>query len=199
MSKIGILGGTFNPIHVGHLLLAQYAYEFAYLDEVWIMPTGFSYLKKDDPVPSGEIRLEMVQRAVEDIPYMFPSDVEIKRKGCTYTYETLEYLHQTYPQHEFFFIIGADCLFTMEKWKNIQALFDQCTVIAALRGNVSEENMEQKRLELVNRFQAKIMLMPFKQLDISSTEIRERIKDKKSVRFLVPDGVLQFISEHNLY
>lgn len=199
MSKIGILGGTFNPIHIGHLILAQYAYDFASLDEVWIMPTGFSYLKKDDPVPDGKIRFAMVEKAVQDIDYFKASDIEVLRSGYTYTYETLEYLHVTYPQHEFFLIFGADCLFSMEKWKNIQSLFDQCTVIAAIRGNVSGEEMELKKEELRMKYHANILLMPFKQIDISSTEIRERIRNKKSARFLVPDAVLNYINDNNLY
>ena len=199
MSKIGILGGTFNPIHIGHMILAQYAYEFANLDEIWIMPTGFSYLKKDDPVPSGEIRLQMVEKAVEDIPYMHASDVEVKREGCTYTYETLEYLKQEFPQNEYYFIVGADCLFFIDKWKNSKRLFDACTLIAALRGDVSEEEMEHKCKELSENYQAKVMLMPFKQIDISSTEIRKRIHEKKSAKFMVPDKVLWFIEENELY
>ncbi len=199
MGRIGIMGGTFNPIHMGHLLLAQYALEENDLDEIWLLPTGCSYMKQDDNGVSARERYHMTELAVSDNPYMRCMDIEIKRKGYTYTYETLELLRALYPEQEFYFVFGADCLFSIESWKEPQKIFDNCTVIAAVRSGASIEEMEEKKAELVASFQARIILMPFLQMEISSTVIRRRVKEGKSIRYMVPDVVLKYIEENHIY
>ncbi len=199
MSKIGIVGGTFNPIHIGHLCLAEYARTEFELDEVWLMPTGCSYMKQNDLVLPGETRLAMVECAIQGNPYFHASDLEIKREGYTYTYETLSQLTKQYPEHSFFYICGADCLFTMEKWKLPQEIFRQCTVIAAYRSGSSMEEMEAQRIKLLEKYKANISLMQFIHLEISSTDIRARIKAGKSVRYLLPKSVCDYIENNHLY
>ncbi|MGN1146742.1 MAG: nicotinate-nucleotide adenylyltransferase [Acetatifactor sp.] len=199
MGKIGIMGGTFNPIHMGHLLLAQYALEENALDEIWLIPTGCSYMKRADNEVSAEERYHMTKLAVSENPKMRCMDIEIKREGYTYTYETLEQLRSCYPQHELYFIFGADCLFSIEKWKYPQKIFENCTIIAAVRSGTSIEKMEQKKAWLEEIFHAKIILMPFLQLELSSTAIRQRVKEKKSIRYMVPDAVLHYIEEKEFY
>lgn len=199
MRRIGIMGGTFNPIHMGHLMLSEWARSEFELDEIWLIPTGISYMKSEQEVASGEDRLQMVRLAVEGNPYYRCLDLELRRQGYTYSYETLEELKRQYPGDDFFFIVGADCLFTMENWKSPERIFRCCRLIAAVRNDASPEAMEQKKRELEERFDGEILLLPFLRMSISSTEIRNRICQGKSVRYLVPDSVLTYIEEKELY
>jgi len=199
MRKIGIMGGTFNPIHMGHLLLAQWALDEVKLDEVWVMPTGVSYLKAGRDVTAPEDRYHMACLAVQNNEKFRCCDMEIKREGYTYSYETMIELHDRYPQDHFYFIFGADCLFSIENWKCPEQIFANCTVLAAVRGDMDTEAMQSKIEELKQKYHADIMLLPFMQLEISSTDIRERINMGKSVRYLVPDDVIAYIEEKGLY
>lgn len=199
MSKIGIMGGTFDPIHIGHLMLAEWAADAAELEQVWLIPTGQSYMKADRSILPGNERLHMVRLAIEENDRLKCLDLEIKREGYTYSYETVEELHELYPEHQFYFIEGADCLFTMENWKCPERLLAGCTILAAVRGDVSIQKLEEKRTELLARYGGEIQLIPFLQISISSTEIRRRLSCGESVRYMVPDKVLQYIQHKGLY
>lgn len=199
MKKIGIMGGTFNPIHVGHLMLAEWAKDAMELDEVWLVPTGCSYMKRDCDVAAAEDRYRMTCIAAEGNPQFACKDIEIKRQGYTYTYETLDILRSQYPEYRFCFIFGADCLFTIENWKYPERIFENCTVIAAVRGNAHIEEMQKKITELEHKYNADIRLLPFLQLELSSTEIRRRVREGQSIRYLVPDKVLAYIQKKGLY
>ena len=199
MKKIGIMGGTFNPIHIGHLLLAQWALDAEALDEVWVIPTGCSYMKSNQDMATPDERYHMTCLAVKGNDKLRCSDIEILREGHTYTYETLEELHNRYPEYRFYFIFGADCLYAIEKWKCPERIFAGCSVIAAVRGDASMEAMKAKMKEVEEKYNADIHLLPFLQLEISSTEIRKRIGKGQSVRYLVPDEVITYIEEKGLY
>ncbi len=204
MARIGIMGGPFNPIHTGHLMLAEWAREGAELDEVWFIPTGTTYMKASLESASaaagmpGRERLHMACLAVEDNPAFHCLDLEVQREGRTYTYETLEQLKERYPGDEFFFITGADCLFSIENWRYPQRIFQCCTLIAAVRGEYTLPRMEEKKRELEMSL-GRVILLPFPAVDISSTEIRRRIRQGRSVRYLVPDRVLDYIKEKGFY
>lgn len=197
--KIGIIGGTFNPIHLGHLLLAEWAKDAFSLDRILVMPTGISYLKEGTNVLPGEERLHMVQLALEERTDMVAEELEVRRGGFTYTHETLEALTEFYPQDSFYFICGSDILFSIENWKDPQRIFNLCTLVAAVRGDESMDEMKQKRDELVRKFHANIEVFPFMNFSVSSTEVRNRIKEGKSVTYLVPDKVLAYIEEKGFY
>lgn len=199
MRKIGYLGGTFDPIHVGHLMLAEWALGAADLEEVWIVPTGQSYMKTDHYVLPGAERLHMTELAVEGNGRLRCSDIEVRRQGYTYTYETLEEMCAAYPDTEFCFIQGADCLFSLDSWKYPDRILSSCTVLAAVRGDWDLELLEAKRQELLSKYNGDIVLMPFMQLSISSSEIRERVRAGKSIRYMVPDSVLKYIEEKGFY
>lgn len=199
MRKIGIMGGTFDPIHIGHLVLAQSAMEAEGLDEVWLVPTGCSYMKEDRKVLSPKERYEMTKLAVQENDKMRCLDIEIKREGYTYSYETLEELRKEYPEDLFFFIFGADCLFTIETWKYPERIFANASVLAAMRNGADIAAMELKIAELSQKYEARIRLLSFLNLEISSTDIRERVRVGKSIRYLVPDKVLDYIAEKGFY
>lgn len=199
MKKVGIVGGTFDPIHNGHLLLAEYAKEEFLLDEIWFIPTGCSYKKADKKVLPGTIRYELVNRAIANRPDFKCLDMEIRRSGNTYTYETIQYLNEKYPDYKFYFILGADCLFDLDKWRNPEIIFKGCEIIAAVRNDSDFGQMEKVCKEYKDRYQAKIQLMKFLRMEISSSDIRNRLHHNKSVRYLVPEPVLEFIQEKGLY
>ena len=199
MKRIGIMGGTFNPVHTGHLLLAEWARCEAGLDEIWLIPAGISYRKSQQDIVAAKDRLHMTELAVQGNEYFKCLDLEVKRGGYTYSYETMEELAAACPGDEFYFILGADCLFTLETWKYPERILGCCKLLAAVRDTASMEEMREKKAELENRFGGEILLLPFARLSVSSTEIRTRIRQGKSVRYMIPDSVLTYIEEKGLY
>ncbi len=197
--KLGILGGTFNPIHIGHLLLAEAAFDEVQLDGVMFLPSGQSYMKASDSILPADERLKIVETAIKEHPDFFVSDMEIKRSGNTYTYETLSAIKAIHPNTQLYFIMGADCLFSIENWKNPDKIFDMCTIIAVVRDDVDAAELKEQAEKLKSKFHAKIILLPFLKTEISSTAIRERIKEGKTIRYMVPEAVRIYLSENNFY
>ena len=147
-------------------MLAEQALESAHLDQVWMIPTGCSYLKTKDGITilPGTERYDMVQRAIADNDRFRCLDIEIKRPGNSYSYETMEQLHREYPEHLFYFICGADCLFTMEQWKCADRLFAACEIIAAVRGDADMKGMQEKISQLRNIFLRRYSCSLFEEL-----------------------------------
>ncbi len=199
MKRIGIMGGTFNPVHMGHLLLAEWARVEAGLDEVWLIPSGISYKKAGQEIAPARHRLRMAELAVQGNKYFKCLDLEIKRGGYTYSYETMEELAAAYPEDKFFFILGADCLFTLETWKYPGRLLGCCKLAVAVRDDTPMEALKEKKAQLEQRFGGEILLLPFVRLSVSATQVRERIRQGKSVRYMIPDSVLAYIEEKGLY
>lgn len=199
MRKIGILGGTFDPIHVGHLMLAEWAASSAKLDEVWFVPTGISYMKADRNVLPGQERLRMAELAIQDNDRFRCLDVEVCREGYTYSYETLELFKGACPKDTFYFIEGADCLFSMENWKCPEKILQNAVILAAVRGDISLDRLRDKQKDLVMRFGGEIQLLPFLHCSLSSSEIRNRVRNGQSIRYMVPDSVLSYIEKKGLY
>lgn len=197
--KIGIMGGTFNPIHFGHLLLAEQAMEAYDLDEVLFIPSGNPYMKATEPIVNGNIRAKMIELALEEHPYFRLSSMELERKGPTYTYETLEELKKKDSECTYFFITGADSLLTMETWKNPERIFKNCVVIASVRGTGTEEKIRKIATHLIYEYQADVHILPTRFIDLSSSEIRHRIAGGKSVRYMLPEKVREYIYENGLY
>lgn len=198
-NKIGIVGGTFNPIHLGHLLLAEAARETFNLDRVLFIPSGNSYMKDAKQILDGNNRLHLVELAVRGNPFFEVSAMEIERMGETYTCDTLKILKQKYPETEFYFIVGADSLFHMQKWKNPEIIFQSCHVAAAVRDNMDLSAVKQKAQELQKQYHASVFPVSLGQIDISSTMIRDRIRQHRSIRYMVPASVLQYIEEKHFY
>ncbi len=197
--RTGILGGTFNPIHTGHLILAEQAYNEFGLDEVLIMPSGVSYQKKGMDMPDKDTRLEMCRIAVGDIPYFRISDMEIRRDGDTYTADTIEELNRSEPDTDLYFILGGDSLRGMKNWKDPDRIFKGCTVLAALRDRDSIESVSDLIGEYEKEYGAKISILHTPNIDISSSMIREFIREGRSVRYYVPESLRAYLLENGIY
>lgn len=200
MAKIGIMGGTFDPIHNGHLLLGKQAYEEYGLDEIWFMPSGQPPHKKDHEITDTASRCEMVRLAIQDYPYFKFSDFEIKRAGNTYTAETLFLLKEAYPEHRFFFIIGADSLYQLEHWYHPELVAEQAILLAAVREYpAAPRTMEEQAQYLDAKYHADIRLLHCSEIDLSSSELREMKSRGKRIYKYVPKHVEEYIDSHHLY
>lgn len=194
--KIGIMGGTFNPIHNGHIALAEAAYKTFSLDKILFMPSGKSYMKQH--VLENEKRVAMVAKAIESIPYFELSTIEVERSGNTYTSETLQQLTQQNPDIQYHFIMGADSLFHIEKWKNPEVIFELSTLICMMRDDYDMTDIKDKGAELMQKG-ANILYLNVPKIDISSTDIRNRVKLHQSISDLVPEKVAKYILQEHLY
>ncbi|MBM6803191.1 nicotinate-nucleotide adenylyltransferase [Mediterraneibacter glycyrrhizinilyticus] len=198
--KIGIMGGTFDPIHIGHLLLGEFAYENFHLDEIWFLPNGNPPHKTtDESGVSLDDRIEMVKLATDDVPYFRMNLYEASSKKHSYTYSTMRALREMYPEHEFFFILGADSLFSIEQWKNFREIFPSCTILAAMRDDKDTESMQAQIRYLNGKYGADIRLLQAPLVEISSTTIRRRAENGLSIRYMVPDVVSEYIQSNALY
>lgn len=198
IKKTGIMGGTFNPIHYGHLLLAESAREDLLLDQILFMPSGNSYMKDSASIASKADRIAMTSLAIEGNPYFKLSTLETDREGATYTCDTLKQLHDLLPEHELYFILGADSLYSIERWKNPASIMNNCTLVASVREG-SLGNIKEKADFLRQEYDAQIHLLPERNIDISSTEIRNRLKEGRSIKYMIPDPVLEYIKEKGMY
>lgn len=199
MKQIGIMGGTFDPPHLGHLMIAEQMRETLNLDQVRFMPNGQIVYKETSRMATPKQRLEMVRLAIQGNPAFVVDTTEIDWVGTTYTYQTMEFLTQREPDAEFTFLMGADSLDYMERWKYPERIFSCCKIAAVLRPGFSLKHMQEKQRELESRFGARITLVESPQILLSSTELRQRLKDGKSVRYLIPEAVDAYIKKHGLY
>ena len=199
--KLGIMGGTFDPVHMGHLLIAENARCALSLDQVLFVPAGRPWLRGDAKVSEGHHRLRMVELAIEGNPAFSATDIEIDRPGPTYTVDTLETLKDDYGEAtEFFFIIGSDALVNMDRWRSPARLFELSTL--AVFGRSDGEDSLVLTYRLTHQFPQivdSVVWMGRSLTSISSTDIRRRLAADEPVRYMVPDSVEQYIREHGLY
>lgn len=191
--KVGIMGGTFDPIHIGHLLAAESARDAFVLDEVWFMPSHIPP-HKENVGASGEMRLEMTEEAIYGHPSFRTLDWEVKREGVTYTIDTAEELRHTYPDIDFHYIIGADMVNYLPKWHRIGELVEMLTFIGVNRPG-SELDLDK----LPPGISKSVKLADMPLLDISSSMIRERAAAGMSIRYMVPDRVYDYIIRREMY
>lgn len=198
--KIGIMGGTFDPIHNGHLMLGRYARDLFRLDEIWYMPNGTPPHKSSASIESKTShRVEMVRLAIEQEPEFRLELYEVNRKDVNYSYLTMEHFKEKYPEHEFYFIIGADSLFAIEKWKCPERLLKTCTILAAYRDGKNKNEMEAQICYLNQKYGADIRLLNTPDVDIASSEIRKSLKKRDSINEKVPKVVCDYICKNHLY
>ncbi|MDE7184554.1 MAG: nicotinate-nucleotide adenylyltransferase [Lachnospiraceae bacterium] len=195
-NRVGIMGGTFNPVHYGHLRLALSAQEQILLDKVLFMPSGTSYMKNN--VLETQKRVDMVALAIEAYPRFELSLIETQKMGNTYTFETLHDLTKTNPDTQYFFIIGADSLFQIEQWKCPEQIFQSATLVCAVRDDYTLDTIHKKGDDL-SKLGADIVYLNTPKWDISSTEIRARVRQGIPIHDLVPPKVVYYIEQEHLY
>ena len=200
--KIGILGGTFDPIHLGHLIIAEQARDQYGLDRVLLIPSGHSYFKdnRSKKVLPAQTRLQMTKIAAQDHAPFEVSDIEVNRPGNTYSFETLEELKALYPESELFFIVGADTVCSMRTWKEPERIFAVCTILSAIREDQVDPDRLREESEALSRdYGARILPVSIPNIGISSTDIRRRAEAGKSIHYLVPSALESYIIETGIY
>lgn len=199
MSRVGIMGGTFNPVHLAHLAIAHGAYRQAYLDKVIFMPTGNPPHKSSEDIISGKHRCEMIKLAIKDIPYFEFSDLEFQREGKIYSAQTLEIFHEKNPEDALFFIMGADSLFSIESWYMPQKVMELAGIICIGRDGVSDEHLEKQADLLRERYNAHVQFVDIPQMDISSSDIRNGIRKSQDMGRYLPAEVWEYIKRNGCY
>lgn len=189
--KVGLYFGTFNPIHAGHLIIANHMAEYSGLDQIWMVVTPHNPLKKKNTLLDDHHRLQMVFLATEDYPKIKPSDIEFRLPQPNYTVHTLAHLQEKFPTHEFSLIMGEDNLNSLHKWKNYEVILQNHHIYVYPRINPDPLNPELENHPHIHHIDAPV-------IEISSTFIREGIKEGKNVQPLLPHKVWQYI-EHNLF
>lgn len=198
--RIGIMGGTFDPIHIGHLILGEKAYEQFHLDKVLFMPSGNPPHKKHREGRADDTqRIEMVRRAIEGNPHFELSLAEMYENGYTYTYHTLESLTAENANTEYFFIIGADSLYNFETWMKPERICRACTLAVAVRDNTPDSRMEAQMARLAEKYRGRFVRLDTGNMEISSEMLRQSIQERRSVRYYIPEKVIEYISANGIY
>lgn len=197
MIKVGIMGGTFDPFHIGHLILAMEAINYKNLDEVWFIPTGNPNFKQDKNVTDKKKRFEMVKIATQDNKKFNVCDYEINKHGVTYSWETMKYLRENYD-YDFYFIMGEDSLMSVETWENAEDFLKNTKILACIRRQEEMSKLDIKIDDLKSKgyFVEKV---PTSFIDISSTKIREKVQTNQDFRYFVPNQVFEYIVRNKLY
>lgn len=200
MRKIGIMGGTFDPIHIGHLIAAERSMEACGLEEVWLIPNAGPPLKAHSPGAAPEHRLAMAELAAQNHPHFRVVDAELQRGGTSYTYDTIRELEREASNTAFHLIIGTDRIRDLPRWHRIEELAAKVRFIGLDRPeDGTQRDAEDELAALPYPLRKRVVIAPMPQLDISSTAIRNRIRSGLSVRYLVPDSVNDYLMEKGLY
>lgn len=194
MKKIGLFGGTFDPVHCGHLIIAEFLREDLVLDEVWFIPAKIHPLKSNQRITAEEHRLTMLQLAIADNPFFRVEEIELNRPNTSYTILTINELKKKYREisPEFYFFMGMDNVNQLYRWKEPMQLVRKCTVVAFGRPGIKQNKYSEK-------FLAHIRFVETPLVEISSTMIRNRLRENRSVRYFLPKAVGEFIEKNNLY
>lgn len=197
--KIGIMGGTFDPIHYGHLVTAEAAFHEFGLDRIFFIPSGDPPHKTNHHVTDAKTRLLMTHLATASNPHFFTLDMEVERPGYSYTVDTLTALHQRYPEIEWYFITGADAFSEILTWKEPEKILHLCQCVAATRPGYSRRKVLDQIRVLLDNDTSSIHFLEVPALTISSSDIRERVRAGKPITYLLPAEVEHYIRKHQLY
>jgi nicotinate-nucleotide adenylyltransferase len=193
MRRTGLMGGTFDPVHYGHLIAAEAAREAAKLEEVWFIPT-FVPPHKAHPGADAETRRHMLETALADSPNFRVEDIELAREGVSYTIDTVIALMQRHPERSFYWIVGSDMVKDLPSWRRSEELAEHLTFIGLERpGQPCNDS------DLPSYIRRKLLRASMPPIGLSSTDIRHRIKERRSIRYMVPDSVYEFIRRNGLY
>lgn len=196
--RIGLYGGTFDPIHTGHLIVIENAINYMNLDKVIILPSSNPPHKKNKKKTATNIRVEMVAEAIKDNDRIILSTYESTDQTVRYTHETIRYFKKYFPEDEIFYILGEDSFLTIDTWKNYEDILDE-NIIVFTRSNIDSDSELVKKVEIIKKDNPNIFLINNLNINISSTLIRGLVKDKKSIKYLVSDRVKYIIEKRGLY
>lgn len=189
--KVGLFFGSFNPIHIGHLIVSNTVYQYSDVDQIWFVVSPLNPHKRQSKSLIHEFdRIDMVERAIEDQNNFKATDIEFHLPKPNYTINTLVYLEEKYPNHNFRIIIGEDNLTSFKRWKNYEIILENYGLIVYPRANTKDTEL---------KFHQNVTLVEAPQIDISASFIRRNIKSGKSIKYLVPDKVAEFIKDRRLY
>jgi nicotinate-nucleotide adenylyltransferase len=197
VADIGILGGTFNPPHVGHLVMAQDALDQLDLDRVLLMPVATPPHKEAPEDPGPDVRLDLCRLAVAGEPSIAVSDLEIDRGGASYTVDTLRALHERDPEHALTFIVGGDMAYSLPSWREPEAILELARLAVAERDGLRREDIA-RRLEPLHSGD-RVVFFEMPRIDLSSSAVRARVAEGRPIRHLVPEPVAEAIRERSLY
>lgn len=195
--RIGLFGGTFDPIHIGHMIIMENVINFMNLDKIYILPNSNPPHKLENKKTHINLRLKMIEKSIKNNPKLSINDYDFKDNKIHYTYKTINYFKKTYPNDEFFFIMGEDSFMDIEKWKNYQEILDEKLII--FKRTSGNNSSLLSKINKTKKYNKNIYLIDNLALDISSTLIRNLVKNNKSIRYLVDDDVIKIIREENLY
>ena len=196
--RIALYGGTFDPIHIGHLIVIENAINYMNLDKVIILPSSNPPHKKNKKKSKPDIRVEMVSEAIKDNPKIVLSTFESSDQKVRYTHETIKYFEESFKDDEIFYIMGEDSFLTIDSWRNYEEILD-CNLIVFSREDINNQSKLLNKIELVKKDNPNIYLINSLNINISSSLIRSLVKDKKSIKYLVDDRVRYIIEKRNLY
>lgn len=197
--KTGIFGGTFNPVHKGHIMLAEYCMESVGLDRIIMIPTAVPPHKISKNLASENDRLNMCKLACRGKENFFVSDIEIKRQGKSYTYETLTQLKEIYPDDHLYTIMGADMFLTLDRWKNPEIIFEKSSIITIPRDEENKHELENFYNKVLKAMGASSVILPNPVMSVSSTFIRENLDNFNLISDMLDKGVYDYIIKNNLY
>ena len=197
--KKAIFGGTFDPIHIGHVHIAYEALYNLHLDKVLFMPAGNPPNKSDKKITDAQIRYDLFKKAVEAEAYFEVSDYEINKKDKSYTYETVEFFSKIEPNIDWYFLIGVDSLMDLGNWKSLDRILNSCKIIAYNRAGYTIEEVLKQIEYIKQKFNKDIIFLNMPIIDISSTSIRDSIKEGRNVDYLLPRGVEGIIHKFQIY
>ena len=196
--RIGLYGGTFDPIHTGHLIVIENAINYMNLDKVIILPSSNPPHKKHKKKTATNIRVEMVAEAIKDNDRIILSTYESTDQTVRYTHETIRYFKKYFPEDEIFYILGEDSFLTIDTWRNYEDILDE-NIIVFTRSNIDSASELVKKVGIIKKDNPNIFLINNLNINISSTLIRGLVKDEKSIKYLVSDGVKYIIEKRGLY
>jgi nicotinate-nucleotide adenylyltransferase len=188
--KVGLFFGSFNPVHVGHMVLANYMLEFTDLDRIWFVVSPHNPLKKKSSLLADHHRLALVQQAIGDHNKLKASDIEFSLPQPSYTVNTLAHLAEKYPKHEFALIMGSDNLDSLPNWKNYEVILENYQIYVYPRPESTGGELAQHK---------NIVMTEAPQMSISSTMIRNAIKEKKDMRYFMPEAAWKYLEEMHFY
>lgn len=197
--KTGVFGGTFNPVHKGHIMLAEYCMDSVGLDRIIMIPTAVPPHKISNNLASENDRLNMCKLACRGKENFFVSDIEIKRQGKSYTYETLTQLKEIYPDDHLYTIMGADMFLTLDRWKNPEIIFEKSSIITIPRDEENKHELENFYNKVLKAMGASSVILPNPVMSVSSTFIRKNLDNFNLISDMLDKGVYDYIIKNNLY